>query len=231
LAAPPAPRADRYGDPLPEGAVARLGSARLRHAGLSDYVRLPGGKTVLTVGSDRVLRWWDLASGRQVRAVQLRGKAGLGHRVTLSPDGKTLVAHDGGQLVFWAADSGKELKTVPAPPRRVNYLYFSPDGKTLLVGREDYRVTLWKWEAGKQREVRVPVVPRPMIQFNSDSSTHGGFSPDGKWFVAGANSLEPLGVFDLATGREVHRLACHATVSAVSPDSKVLAASCWEQDK
>src|SRR5262245_41248973 len=124
LAAPPAPRADRYGDPLPEGAVARLGSVRLRHAGRPDHACLPGGKTVLTAGSDRMLRFWDLASGRQVRAVQLRGKAGPGHCVTLSPDCKTLVAHDGGQLVFWEVASGKEIKTLPAP-RRVNYLYFS----------------------------------------------------------------------------------------------------------
>ena len=54
----PVPRADLYGDPLPEGAVARMGSVRFRHAGLSDYVFLPGGKTVLTSGSDRVLRFW-----------------------------------------------------------------------------------------------------------------------------------------------------------------------------
>src|SRR5262249_29631840 len=48
---------------------------------------------------------------------------------------------------------------------------------------------------------------------------------------AGANSNEPLGVFDLATGREVHRLSCHAYTSCVSPDSKTLAVSAWKNDK
>src|SRR5262249_49115467 len=52
---------------------------------------------------------------------------------------------------------------------------------------------------------------------------HGHFSPDGKWFVAAADSNEPLGVFDVATGREVHRLNYHALTSAVSADSKRLA--------
>ena len=71
-------RTDVYDDPLPGGAVARLGSVRLRHAGLSDFVFLPDGKTVLSAGSDRVLRFWDTATGRLVRAVKLQGSAGPG---------------------------------------------------------------------------------------------------------------------------------------------------------
>ena len=41
------------------GALARLGTVRLRHAGLSSFLFLPGGKEVLSAGSDRVLRYWD----------------------------------------------------------------------------------------------------------------------------------------------------------------------------
>src|SRR5262249_28091733 len=40
------PRADLHGDPLPEGAVARMGSTRFRHAGLSNFAFLNGGKTI-----------------------------------------------------------------------------------------------------------------------------------------------------------------------------------------
>src|SRR5262245_21415211 len=72
----PAPRMDLYGDPLPDGAIARLGSIRLRHAGLSDYVFLDGGRTLLSAGSDRILRFWDVDSGRQARMVPLAGKSG-----------------------------------------------------------------------------------------------------------------------------------------------------------
>src|SRR5205807_1223101 len=129
--------------PLPAGAVMRLGSVRLRHAGLSDFVLLPGGKTVLTSGSDRVLRFWDAATGRQVRAVRLQGTAGPGRCVTLSPDGKTLAAQVGARLVVWEVDSGKELKTLPGLRAGPGYLFFSPDGKTLAVGLADRRVFLW----------------------------------------------------------------------------------------
>ncbi len=218
-------RTDRFGDPLPQGAIARMGSVRLRHAGLSDFVFLFGGKTIVTAGSDRVLRTWDAPTGKQVRAVRLRGAAGPGRCVTLSPDGKTLAAHDRERLVFWEVESGKELKTLPGPSFQLGYLYFSPDGKTLAVGSGNRRVTFWDWRAGKAREIALPVVPRPVVQFNMDSTFHGGFSPDGKWFVSGASSREPLGVFDAATGRLVYSLPCNAYASAVSPDSKRLAVS------
>ncbi len=224
-------RTDRYGDPLPEGAVARLGTLRLRHAGLSDFVLLPGGQTVLSAGGDRVLRYWELATGRQVRAIRLQGTAGPGSCVTLSPDGKTLVAQDGGALVIWDVDSGKQLKRLPGPKGEVGFLFFSPDRSTLAVGRSDWRISFWDWEAGKEREVPLPFRPRPVVEFHRDSSFHGSFSPDGKWFVAGASSLEPLGVFEVATGREVHRLTCSALVSAVSPDSRRLAVVSFRNDK
>jgi WD40 repeat protein len=226
----PAPRADLYGDALPDGAVARFGSIRLRHAGLSDFVFLPGGKTILSSGSDRILRFWDMVDGRQVRTVPLQGTMGPGRTVTLSPDGKTLAAVDNEKLVFWDVESGKEIKTLPVPYLNLGYLYFSPDGKTLAVGRGDWRVTFYEWETGKMREIVLPVVPRNAVEFHMDSTFHGSFSPDGKWFVAGAGWNEPLGVFEMATGVEIHRLRCYASTSTVSPDSKRLAVASLQSD-
>ncbi|HKB03321.1 MAG TPA: hypothetical protein VKD90_13940 [Gemmataceae bacterium] len=62
---------DLYGDPLPEGAVARLGSVRLRHPGLEDFVLLGDGKTAVTVGRDQLVRRWDLATARQTASARL----------------------------------------------------------------------------------------------------------------------------------------------------------------
>src|SRR5262249_31245734 len=127
-------RRDLYGDPLPAGALVRLGSVRLRHAGLSDYVCLPDGKTVLTAGSDRVLRFWDLASGRQVRSVRLQGTAtSMLAVVALSPDGKTLAAHDRGRLVFWEVASGTEIRSLPGPKVGRGFVSFSAE---VRIGRK-----------------------------------------------------------------------------------------------
>jgi RNA polymerase sigma factor (sigma-70 family) len=229
-AAPPA-RLDRFGDPLPDGAVARLGSARLRHAELASYVCLPGGKVVLTAGTDGVLRFWDLATGRQVRVRPLEGKNGPGEVLTLSPDGKTLAAVHQGKLVFWEVESGKEVKVLPAPKSRAVYLRFSPDGKILAVARNDWHVSFWDWQAEKERQVKLSVFPARGVQISMNSTFHGSFSPDGKWFVAGAHQLQPLGVFDVASGREVRRFTAHALTSTFSPDSKRLAVCSTEPDK
>jgi WD40 repeat protein len=224
----PPPRTDLYGDPLPDGAVARLGSVRLRHAGLSDFVFLNGGKSILSAGSDRTLRFWDVATGQQTRAVKLQGLAGPGHVVTLSPDGKTLVAHDKEKLVFWDVESGKEIKTLPGSKGHLGYLYFSPDGKTLAVGRSDWRVSFWEWETGKECVATLPLRPQQLMQFNMDSTFHGSFSADGKWFVAGAQSQQPLGVFEVQTGREILRVECNPGTSSISPDGTRLAVSSWK---
>lgn len=230
------PRTDLYGDPLPQGALARLGSIRFRHAGLSDFVLLDGGRTALTAGGDRVLRFWNLETGKQTRTVALEGNAGPGHCVTVSPDGKTLAASVLGNLVFWEVETGKKIKSLPSPnvglTPHTAYLLFSPDSKTLAVGNGNWRVSFLDLQTGKERDFPLPVHPRQaLLPLTMDSTFQGSFSPNGKWFVAGAASREPLGVFEVATAREVHRLDCFAYSSVVSPDSKRLAVCSSQNDK
>src|SRR5262245_26733670 len=65
-AAPPAARTDLLGDPLPDGALARVGTLRFRHlATIVSVAYAPDGKSVATGGRDGVVRVWDAATGRQ----------------------------------------------------------------------------------------------------------------------------------------------------------------------
>src|SRR5262245_28566510 len=99
-AAGPPLRTDLYGDPLPPGAIARCGSVRLRHAGLSNFVCLADGKTVLTAGTDGVLRYWDLASGRQARERALQATDAVTRWVMLAPDGKAVAGPCDNEVVI-----------------------------------------------------------------------------------------------------------------------------------
>jgi WD40 repeat protein len=180
------------------------------------------------VGGDRVLRSWDLASGRQSGAVKLQGTASPGTCVTFSPDGNKLAAFDQQQqkVVLWEVASGKELKTRPGPKDQIGYLCFSPDGKELAVGDAGPQLSLWAWESGKERRLTVPV-----RKIGLDSTFHGYYSAGGKWLVTGGGWAEPLVVFEAATGRKAHTLRCDASTSAVSRDDKLLAVVCMKNDK
>ncbi len=94
-AAPPSPAAsspkvDRHGDPLPNGALMRLGTSRYRQG--SPFYRIaytPDGTSLVTDGDDGKLRVWDAATGRVIR--QLDPEAGASNDFGLKSDGKSVM--------------------------------------------------------------------------------------------------------------------------------------------
>ncbi|HMC63738.1 MAG TPA: hypothetical protein VKI65_02255, partial [Gemmataceae bacterium] len=97
------PRLDRYGDPLPEGAIARLGTVRFRHAGWIEHLAFsPDGTLLAGAGSDGI-RLWESISGRPVRVLGGRADA-----VTFLDGGKR-VAAGGDAVVAWEVADGREV--------------------------------------------------------------------------------------------------------------------------
>src|SRR4051812_29607891 len=87
--AAPFPRLDAYGDPLPPGPGARLGTVRFRtNGGCGAFAVSPDSKTVLT-GEVGCVRQWDLSTGRPLRSFALdEYQRTVVFRVRFSPDGK-----------------------------------------------------------------------------------------------------------------------------------------------
>src|SRR5262249_22053877 len=122
---PRAKRTDRYGDPLPPGAVARLGTARLRH-GYAKVTFSKDGKRLISLGSDGEVRVWEAASGKLVRRKRLRSFG----TVALSPGGATVATWDLSTVKVYDAATGKVRRRLPANFGRP-VLKFSLDGKVL----------------------------------------------------------------------------------------------------
>jgi WD40 repeat protein len=220
-AAPPAPRLDRYGDPLPPGAVARMGSVRLRYAAaVSSLAYSPDGSLLavgLGEGAGPTVRLWDLARAREVCRPDCR--EGISD-LAFSPDGKFLVTADRTDtLRLWDPATGKPAGQLTSPKEEtIVRCAFLGGGKTLAtvegIQSKDWRVTLWDVKARK------PVRHIPISPFGYSPPL--AVSPDGKALATGDS--EWATVWDPATAREVRRFQCEASSLAFSPDSRALAA-------
>jgi WD40 repeat protein len=67
----------------------------------------PDGKTLASGGADKAVRFWDVASGKEIR--RLEGKDTI-TSLTYAKDGKTLTAKEGDKVKrTWDVATGKEV--------------------------------------------------------------------------------------------------------------------------
>jgi WD40 repeat protein len=221
---PVKPRLDRYGDPLPPGALMRLGSVRLR----PDTPALaaafaPDGKTLFSIGNGAVLYAWDPATGKLLRRLPLPGNGG--RCFAPSADGKSLVlGGQDGTIRFLDPVTGAEQRTLAIGGGiMVTGLSLSADGKTLLAHLATGMVVICDAAKGKQ--------------LYSTQGVGGGLPlaavlPDGKHFVL-ARQDHTLHLVAVSTGEEVREFEMGAPSRpglpqrvqrlAVSPDGKHIA--------
>jgi WD40 repeat protein len=239
-------RVDAYGDPLPDGAIARLGSTRYRHGGKQLLGLAVDGKTLLLHGSGAI-HWMDVATGKfskTVRCGEEKMAAGpprgrQGQAAALSGDRTVLVYADDQDNAFGIMDAvtGKELKRIKASDLFKNgggsvdrtRFQLSQDAKVLAVFGDRFSNLPLTW-ADTMTGQYLHAVERP----KGGRWLHAQLSHDGKQVVAAGLNEGPNGqqarlyIFDVASAKEVRSLdvgAAHNQMSfafALRQDGKTL---------
>lgn len=202
---PTPPRTDVFGDPLPPGAVARLGSTRLRHPGeVRDVAFSPDGSRLAVTSEDGTASVWDADTTRLV----FRAEAGPRATVEFGPDGKTVGTFAPGVgLRVFDPDTGKVLRTATPKvalaerdvgiPGRQPSPVLTPGLRSLAFRLgEINRCRLVVVDPTTGREAFTAALP-------SGWMTMAGFSPDGgRLAVAdGSSAQSVVRVLDTETGR------------------------------
>ena len=235
------PRLDRYGDPLPAGAVARLGSLRLLCAeDVANVVFTPDSRIVAALQNGPA-QFWEVATGRAapalvdtafikedserrkkqrqdaVRRLRRANPTLTDQDVQVaveSPDG-ALIATSSRQQAFRIWD-GRTLKELPAWPgqtkERTDFLALSPDGKT-LAATSARSTQVWEVGPGRLRHTL------PALGWQSFASA---FSPDGKTLAVADGNVVTL--WNPATGTPLHEFGHTYLVGALAfaPDGQSL---------
>jgi WD40 repeat protein len=197
-------RTDPYGDPLPPGAVFRIGTTRLRHHSrvnrpFEHVLFSSSGKFVFSSASgEHEVRMWETATGREVR----RFPAWTDDpRFTLSADGSLLAVSDHGEIHLFDTATGKLRQNINLRPLKafyVSHLAFSPDGKILTVhhsGGEPDTKSISRWDTATGKMIGHYLTP--------SSDWLRAFSADARLMASILGQEREIRLWKSATGAKV----------------------------
>jgi serine/threonine protein kinase len=162
------------------------------HAGpVTGLAFLADSRTLVSGGTDRSLRLWDLESGKE------RLRFGEAHHpvgcLAVLIGNRHVLAGQGVSLRLWDPDSGKELLRLGGHTDVVRAVAVSADGRFAASGGDDRTVRLWDLQRG--REVW-------RLSGHRAGVIGVALSPDGKRILS-AGREGTLRLWDAGTGREL----------------------------
>ena len=196
VAAPSAAPIDRYGDPLLERSLLRLGTIRLRQGqGVNGVAFTPDGKSIVSGGWQAPIRIWDSATGREVGRFASPGQTGT-FGVAFSPDGTRMASvGESGSIHLWDMRTREPLVSLKGSSDRTTGVAFSPDGTVFATAGEAENVQLWDAATGTL------LLELPSADRGGGNTRPVTFSPDGN-LLASATNLNTIQIWNLKAGGE-----------------------------
>src|SRR5262249_20107851 len=135
--------------------------------------------------SDNVVQLWTNDNHlTRTATLRLPGSSESGYDARIDPSGRILATASSASTVLWdISDIAKpiELGTLPNTAKFTNVVAFSPDGRSVVTGGDDYTVQLWDIVEPR----RPQQLSAPLSGFTSFISAVT-FSPDGRTVFVGS---------------------------------------------
>jgi WD40 repeat protein len=180
----------------------------------------PDGKQLVSAAVDKVIRVWDVATGKTLRTIRgeiAPGDVGKVFAISQSPDGKWLAAGGwtgGDEIRLYDFASGELKALLKGHENVVNTLAFSPDGAKLISGSADKTAMIWDVSAltaprDVAKAARTILSPLHRLKGHKAQIYAAGFTPDGVRVVTGAYDND-LRLWRAADGQEIAVMKGHA---------------------
>jgi WD40 repeat protein len=224
---------DQYGDPLPAGALARIGTVRFRTGNTIDRVLFsPDGKLLVSVGSEGV-HLWDPDTGKCLgffaswKAMLAKLPKERTETGSWKPsNGKTRAVACGNTVRVFDVATGKELIPIPEHRYQIGFARLSPDGRMVITQnqfnpgypgqpRVAVAMRLRFWDARTGRQLGNPLESLPYVL---------DISADGR-ILATVDEKKGIRIIDLKSGKDIRCIPVKGSnfSASMSPDGKLLA--------
>ncbi|MCD4700115.1 MAG: hypothetical protein K8R91_06045 [Phycisphaerae bacterium] len=185
---------DSLGDPLPEGAIQRLGTSRMRYSSamIADLGYLPDGRGVVAEANRGEV--WDLAGGKlQVR--QQVCDANITSMVVRGDGKALLIADAAGNVHEWDLSARRVRRSWPTGQAKLIRATYSPDLKRVLTTGST-PPTLKEWDIATGKELI-------SITGKMESFAEGIYGPGGNSAIANGSFIfgTVLVRYDLSDGK------------------------------
>jgi WD40 repeat protein len=178
----------------------------------------PDGKIIASGSYDKMVKLWDVASGKELKNLQDHIDAVFA--VAFSPDGKHLASASQDRTVkIWDVATGNRLYTLGDALDGLNGIAYSPSGNQVSAAGYDKTIYIWtvgETEGALKQSLIADEESILALVWSPDGQTIITASSDGSIRFRDAKTLDPLRVID-------HQPEWVQAL-AISPDGRWLAA-------